>query len=191
MLEKKWFPGLIVALFCCACSTELPPELQAELASLPTELDYNLHVKPILSDKCFACHGPDKAKQKAGLRLDLPEGAYAQLEESPGKVAIAKGSLRRSEVFQRIISDDPEYLMPTPESHLSLSNREKAILIQWIKNGAEYQPHWAFVAPKQAKIPTIKQPNWVKNPIDNFVLQKLESEKLQPAPEASKAVLLR
>ena len=191
MLEKKYFWGLIIALLCCACSTELPPELQAELASLPPELDYNLHVKPILSDKCFACHGPDKAKQKAGLRLDLPEGAYAQLEESPGKVAIAKGSLRRSEVFHRILSDDPEYLMPTPESHLSLSNREKAILIQWIKNGAEYQPHWAFVAPKQAKIPTVKKENWVQNPIDNFVLQKLEAEKLQPAPEASKAILLR
>lgn len=191
MLEKKCFFGLIIALFCCACSTELPPELQAELTSLPAELDYNLHVKPILSDKCFACHGPDKAKQKAGLRLDLPEGAYAQLEESPGKVAIAKGSLRRSEVFHRIISDDPEYLMPTPESHLSLSNREKAILIQWIKDGAEYQPHWAFVAPKQAKIPSVKKSDWVKNPIDNFVLQKLESEKLQPAPEASKAILLR
>ncbi len=191
MLEKKWFLGLIIALLCCACSTELPPELEAELASLPSDLDYNLHVKPILSDKCFACHGPDKAKQKAGLRLDLPEGAYAQLEESPGKVAITKGSLRRSEVFHRIISDDPEYLMPTPESHLSLSNREKAILIQWIKNGAEYQPHWAFVAPKQPKIPNVKKTNWVKNPIDNFVLQKLESEKLQPAPEASKAILLR
>ncbi|HPH17151.1 MAG TPA: DUF1553 domain-containing protein [Haliscomenobacter sp.] len=178
-------------LFGYACSPELPPDLAAELQTLPAELDYNLHVKPILSDKCFACHGPDKAKQKAGLRLDIAEAAYARLEENPGKVAIAKGSLRRSEVFHRIISNDPEYLMPSPASHLSLSNREKAILIKWIKDGAEYQPHWAFVAPKKAEVPKVKKADWVKNPIDNFIVQKLEEEKLEPSPEASKEILLR
>ena len=135
-MRKYTLPILASLLLGFACSTELPPELAAELKTLPAELDYNLHVKPILSDKCFACHGPDKAKQKAGLRLDIAEAAYAPLEESPGKVAIAKGSLRRSEVFHRIISTDPEYLMPSPNSHLSLSQREKAILIKWIKDEA-------------------------------------------------------
>lgn len=183
--------SLVLASLCWACSPALPPEVEAELASLPADLDYNLHVKPILSDKCFACHGPDKAKQKAGLRLDIAENAYAQLEESPGKVAIAKGSLQRSEVFHRILSSDPEYLMPTPESHLNLSNREKAILIKWIKDGAEYQPHWAFVAPKKPKIPRIQNKAWAKNPIDHFIAQSLEAEKLKPAPEASKELLLR
>ncbi|AEE50242.1 DUF1553 domain-containing protein [Haliscomenobacter hydrossis] len=189
---SKYTLLLAASLFLCyACSTELPPDLAAELKTLPSELDYNLHVKPILSDKCFACHGPDKAKQKAGLRLDIAEAAYARLEENPGKVAIAKGSLRRSEVFHRIISTDPEYLMPSPASHLSLSNREKAILIKWIKDGAEYQPHWAFVAPKKTEVPKVKKAGWVKNPIDNFIVQKLEEEKLAPSPEASKEILLR
>ena len=190
-MRKYTLPILASLLLGFACSTELPPELAAELKLLPAELDYNLHVKPILSDKCFACHGPDKAKQKAGLRLDIAEAAYAPLEESPGKVAIAKGSLRRSEVFHRIISTDPEYLMPSPNSHLSLSQREKAILIKWIKDGAEYQPHWAFVVPKKGKVPRVKQSDWVKNPIDNFIGQKLEEEKLSPSPQASKEILLR
>jgi hypothetical protein len=189
---RKYTLPILASLFLgFGCSTELPPELAAELKTLPAELDYNLHVKPILSDKCFACHGPDKAKQKAGLRLDIAEAAYAPLEESPGKVAIAKGSLRRSEVFHRIISTDPEYLMPSPNSHLSLSQREKAILIKWIKDGAEYQPHWAFVVPKKGKVPRFKQSDWVKNPIDNFIGQKLEEEKLSPSPQASKEILLR
>jgi hypothetical protein len=180
-----------IVLFTASCSPDLPPEVRAELALLPTDLDYNLHVKPILSDKCFACHGPDKAKQKAGLRLDTPGAAYARLEENPGKVAIRKGSLQGSEVFHRILSSDPEYRMPSPESHLSLSDREKAVLIRWIQEGAEYQPHWAFVAPKKHKIPAVKRKGWAKNPIDNFVLHELEKEKLQPTPEASKEVLLR
>jgi hypothetical protein len=178
-------------LWFSACQPELPPEVQAEMANLPSDLDYNLHVKPILSDKCFACHGPDKAKQKAGLRLDLAKAAYAVLPESPGKVAIKKNNLRRSEVFHRIISKDPEYLMPTPGSHLSLSAREKAVLVKWIQNGAQYQPHWAFVAPKKPKVPIVGNKNWPQNPIDHFVLQKLETEKLQPAPEAPRDILLR
>lgn len=191
MFKKNILSSLVLASLCWACAPALPNDVEAELAALPADLDYNLHVKPILSDKCFACHGPDKAKQKAGLRLDIAENAYAQLEESPGKVAIAKGSLNRSEVFHRILSSDPEYLMPTPESHLSLSNREKAILIKWIKDGAEYQPHWAFVVPQKSKIPVVKNKGWVKNPIDYFVAQQLEAEKLKPAPEAPKALLLR
>lgn len=183
--------SLILTWLCWACAPAVPPEVEAELASLPADLDYNLHVKPILSDKCFACHGPDKAKQKAGLRLDIAENAYAQLEESPGKVAIAKGSLNRSEVFHRILSADPEYVMPTPESHLNLSIREKAILIKWIKDGAEYQPHWAFVPPQKPNIPKIQNQTWAKNPIDHFIAQSLEAEKLKPAPEAPKELLLR
>src|SRR5690606_30266633 len=111
----------------------------------PDKLDYNFHVKPILSDKCFSCHGPDKGKQKASLRLDVPEIAFAPLVESPGKVAIAPGNAMGSEVYHRILSDDPDYTMPDPESHLTLSAREKAILIKWIEEGAVYRPHWAFV----------------------------------------------
>ncbi len=127
--------------------TELPREVADEYKKLVYAMDYNQHVKPILSDKCFACHGPDKAKQQAGLRLDLSKAAYSPLPESPGKVAISPGNLKKSEVFYRILSKDPTYVMPTPKSHMSLSAKEKAVFIKWIEEGAVYQPHWAFVKP--------------------------------------------
>lgn len=174
-----------------SCSPKLPEEVEVVMKEIPDELDYNIHVKPILSDKCFACHGPDKAKQKAGLRLDLAEFAYGDLPENPNKVAINPGNLADSEFFHRIISDDPNYVMPTPESHLSLSAKEKAILIQWIKKGAEYKPHWAFVKPEMPDVPEVENEELVNNPIDNFIQEKLSQEKLVPSKEAPKEILLR
>ena len=88
---------------------KVPEEVAAAYDKLPAELDYNQHVKPVLSDKCFACHGPDKAKQKAGLRLDVAQAAYGQLPENPGKVAVKPGSLAKSELVHRILSNDPDY----------------------------------------------------------------------------------
>ncbi|MEZ4901410.1 MAG: DUF1549 domain-containing protein [Spirosomataceae bacterium] len=174
-----------------ACDPTLSPDIEAVMATLPSELDYNVHVKPILSDKCFACHGPDMKKQKAGLRLDLAEAAYADLKESKGRVAIDPGSLSGSEVFHRITSTDPEVVMPTPESHLTLTDYEKAVLIKWIKEGAAYKPHWAFVKPEMPKIPDVEKEAWVKNPIDNFILKQLEEKKLTPAAPANRETLLR
>lgn len=190
MLTRVIFLVLIAASFF-ACQPELPQEVSTAIELLPPKLDYNQHVKPILSDKCFACHGPDQKKQKAGLRLDIPEYAFASLKESPGKVAIDPGSLRNSEVFRRIVSTDPEVMMPTPDSHLSLSAYEKAVLIKWIRDGAEYKPHWAFVKPELPKIPDVKNSTWVKNDIDNFIAAKLESTSLQPNPVAGRETLLR
>ena len=179
---------------CClySCSPDLPTDVAQAYKELPGHLDYNLDVKPILSDKCFACHGPDKTKQKAGLRLDLPASAYAPLPESPGKVAIDPGNWKGSELFHRILSPDPKIRMPTPASHLSLTAREKAVLVKWIDEGAKYQPHWAFVRPQKSSPPVIKNKNWpVHNPIDNFILARLEAEKETPSPEAGKELLLR
>lgn len=171
---------------------KVPADVAMEIAKLPVQLDYNRHVKPVLSDKCFACHGPDKAKQKAGLRLDLPKGAFGPLPESPGKVAIKPGDWAKSEMVHRILSEDPDFKMPTPQSHLTLNAGEKAVLLKWIKDGAEYKPHWAFVKPRKAAVPAPKSAiDWVANPIDNFILSGLEKEKLSPAPEASKELLLR
>jgi Protein of unknown function (DUF1553)/Protein of unknown function (DUF1549)/Concanavalin A-like lectin/glucanases superfamily/Planctomycete cytochrome C len=165
----------------------LPEDVAAEYNKLPQILDYNEHVKPILSDKCFACHGPDKAKQKAGLRLDFSETAYAPLPENPAKVAISPKSLEKSEVFHRIISTDPTYLMPPPKSHLTLSAREKAVLAKWIEDGAVYKPHWAFVRPEQ-KAP---QNTAEEYSIDRFIFSRLKQEDLAPSKEADKEILLR
>lgn len=177
--------------FLYSCSLDLPEEVQVAYEELPESVDFNIHVKPILSDKCFACHGPDLAAQKAGLSLHDPEMAFAALKDSPGKVAIKAGSLRNSELFHRIISEDPEYRMPSQESNLTLTPKEKAILIKWIEDGAEYKKHWAFIPPQKWEIPKVNDKQWVKNPIDHFVLSKLEQEGIRPSPEADKETLLR
>ncbi|MFT5887168.1 MAG: hypothetical protein ACI9IP_003641, partial [Arcticibacterium sp.] len=187
----KTLPSLALSLLLYSCDADLSPDLKEAVAALPKDLDYNIHVKPILSDKCFACHGPDQAKQKAGLRLDLSETAYAELPETPGKVAIDPGSLNGSEVFHRITATDPDFVMPTPESHLSLSIYEKAVLIKWMKDGAEYKPHWAFVKPTMPKTPKVSDEEWPQNKIDNFILSKLDELKLKPSQKAKKETLLR
>ncbi|TAD84704.1 MAG: DUF1553 domain-containing protein [Bacteroidetes bacterium] len=185
---------LLVALAVLAmlsCAPDLPKEVSTAYQNLPDKIDYNLHVKPILSDKCFSCHGPDKNNQKAGLRLDIQSAAFANLPESPGKVAIDPGSLSGSEFFHRIMSKDAEYRMPSLKSNLSLSPMEKAILVKWIEQGAKYQPHWAFVKPSKPTVPEIKNKDWVINPIDNFIADKLEQKKMLPSKQAEKALLLR
>lgn len=184
----SFLPGIF---YLGSCSPELPNDVAEAYATLPDKMDYNLHVKPILSDKCFSCHGPDMAKQKAGLRLDMPLSAFGDLPESPGKVAIDPGHLNGSELFHRIVSNDPEYKMPSKKSKFSLSATEKAILIKWIREGAEYKTHWAFVKPEKSDVPSVKLKDWVINPIDNFIVKKLEIENLEPANEAKKELLLR
>ena len=181
----------ITSLLLYSCSTDLPEDVALAYKDLPDDVDYNLHVKPVLSDKCFACHGPDEAKRQAKLRLDMQENAYATLPENPGNVAIDPGDPHGSEVFHRILSSDPEYMMPAPESHLTLSAREKAILIKWIEDGAQYKPHWAFVKPERPVVPQVSKNAWVVNPVDNFILQKLGEEKMESAPPADKEILLR
>ncbi len=183
--------GLLTVALLVACQTDLPEEVAEEYKTLPDRLDFNMDVKPILSDKCFLCHGPDEAKREAELRLDEPIGAFAKLVNSPDKFAIKPGNLQQSEVYHRILSSDPETIMPSPESNLQLTAREKAVLIKWIKEGAQYKPHWAFLAPEVQQLPRVKQRNWVKNPIDLFVIKKLEEEGLIPSNEATKEILLR
>lgn len=176
-------------LTSCSSDAEKPADLVAVESTLPEKVDYNLHVKPILSDRCFACHGPDKAKQQAGLRLDTPEGAYEALAES-GKTAIKPGDLGGSEMYHRILSKDPDYMMPTPESNLSLTTEEKAMLVRWIEQGAEYKEHWSLIAPKMPEVPKVGQ-NWARNDIDRFIAKTHADKKLKPAPEADKSTLLR
>ncbi|GAB3029250.1 DUF1553 domain-containing protein [Spirosoma pulveris] len=182
--------GGSIWLTSCQSSVEKPAEIIAVESTLPEKVDYNLHVKPILSDRCFACHGPDKAKQQAGLRLDTPDGAYEALAKS-GHKAIVPGNLAKSELVSRILSTDPEEMMPTPKSNLTLTTEEKAMLIRWVEQGAEYKEHWSLIAPTLPELPKVKDEKWVVNDIDRFILAKQEAKKVSHAPEADKTTLLR
>lgn len=180
----------VLSWFNSGSSFSIPEEIKLAMKEVPDQLDYNIHVKKILSDKCFSCHGPDAQKQKADLRLDLAEAAYSKVTES-GRKAIRAGSIGKSEVAHRILSGDDDYRMPTPASHLQLSNTEKAILLKWIDQGAEYKPHWAFVAPKKVPPPRLKEQGWAQNEIDQFIGSKLEAEGIPHSAEADKETLIR
>ncbi len=183
-----YFPIFLLIL---SCGVDKPQEVVQAEALIPEYIDFNYDVKPILSDKCFACHGPDTKKQKSGLRLDTEEGAYAALKDGNGKHAIVPKSLRNSDVYFRMISDDPELKMPPPESNLNLSFKEIAIISRWIEQGAEYKKHWSFIKPTKSDIPITNNPKWVRTPIDAFVLERLETKNMKPEKEASKADLIR
>ncbi len=193
-------------MMACSNSIELPQELLAVQQKLPETVDYNLHVKPILSDRCFKCHGPDKNKIEAGLQLASFEGATRPLKS--GAVAIDPGNIGHSELIRRILSHDPDEVMPTPKSNLTLSAEEKAILIKWIDQGAEYKEHWSLSPIRQPDVPRLgtsrfgdflarwgliedEQTRWIRNDIDRFTLDKMNQLGLKPTPEADKTTLLR
>ena len=179
----------IAALLLSACGSNYPDSIEEAMAHLPDKVDYNFHVKPILSDRCYACHGPDAQNREAGLRLDEEVSAYAALESGEG-TAIVAGNTQRSLMVHRILSDNPETVMPPPESNLSLTDEERAILIKWIEQGAEYKAHWAFAKPKKGKAPNAGA-DWANNEIDHFIAQKLEQQNIAPAPEANREQLIR
>lgn len=163
----------------------------APVALAGTPVSYAYQVRPILSDKCFACHGPDAGKREAGLRLDSAEGSAAPLKDSPGS-AIVPGDLAKSAAWQRIISEDPELVMPPPKSHLTLSEEEKATLRRWIEEGAKYEPHWAFLPlPETVAVPQPEDAAWARGDLDRFVRARLEAEKLEPSPAADPLRWLR
>ncbi len=163
--------------------------LPALTAPLPTRVDFNYHIKPLLSDRCFFCHGPDEKGRKGKLRLDTKEGALKALEG--GMAVIKPGDTAHSELLRRITSTDPEEVMPPPKSNLALSADEIALFKKWIEQGAEWKKHWAFIPVGNVVVPDTKNRKWARNEIDRFVLAKLEGEKLKPAPEATKERLLR
>ncbi len=163
---------------------------------LPETIDYNFDIKPILSDNCYTCHGPDPNKRKAGLRLDLEETAFAELSESPGKFAIVPKNLRESKAYQAIVSEDPDQMMPPPDSKLALNPYEKKLIKKWIQQGAKFEKHWAFIPPKKSKAPKTSVSETTTgglgaNEIDGFVLEKLLEKGLSPSPRADRATLVR
>ena len=146
-MMKKVYSVIALAGLLLSCSLEVPAEISKEYSNLPEVVDFNYHVKPILSDRCYQCHGPDEKTRKAGLRLDVESIAFSKLES--GKRAFSSGNLYKSESAHRIINEDPDLIMPPPEANLSLTNREKAIIFKWIEQGAEWKEHWAFLPPKK------------------------------------------
>jgi hypothetical protein len=151
--------------------------------------EFNDHVRPILAGHCFKCHGPDDKARKAKLRLDVR--AEAVRPARSGKTAIVPGRPGDSELVQRVSSSDEEEVMPPPHAKNPLTANEKEILKRWIAAGAEYRPHWAFVPPRQAPLPMVKRTDWPRNPIDYFILSRLEAEALEPAPQADRYRLIR
>ena len=130
-----------------SCGGHLPSEVELAYDELPENIDFNFHVKPILSDRCYTCHGPDNNARKADFRLDTEEGAFTALAD--GGHAFAPGKLGKSKAIERISSNDPEFMMPPPESNLELDPREVAIIAKWIEQGAEWKSHWSFLKPKR------------------------------------------
>lgn len=160
--------------------------------AMPDKVSYNFHIRPVLSDKCFKCHGPDVNKREAGLRLDIPDSAFAPLKETIGAFALVPFKPEESELYKRISSVDTGYQMPTPSSHLGvLSAHEIALFKKWIIQGAKYEPHWAFVKPVKAPLPVIKEKGLAKNEIDYFVIAKQEQAGLTMNEETDKERLLK
>ena len=151
---------------------------------------FNDEIRPILADRCFACHGPDSAARKADLRLDQEEFAKAQLGDS-GVFPIVPGKPENSAIIERLKSHDPDEVMPPPESKITVSKKEIALIAKWIAEGAEWQRHWAFIPPQKETPPAVNNNTWPRNLIDPFILTKLETQNLNPAAPADQAHLLR
>ncbi len=197
-------PGRLIILFCLIILTG---RLFSSEPSKP--IDFNFQIRPILSDRCFKCHGPDEKSREADLRLDVLENAIALRDKKTGTRAIVPGQPGKSEVIRRITSTDPDEQMPPPDSHLKISAEEIALMGQWIKEGAEYKSHWAFNSVRKISPPTVRssaftrlgtppKPDRVnaelqtsRNPIDAFVLARLQREKLKPTSAANKETLIR
>lgn len=193
-LKNFWLVFLIGLFFCTCSEKEKRDAIDQEHLSdieIPDQVDFNFHVKPILSDRCFKCHGPDKNKVEAGLVLHTKEGAFKALGDLKDHYAIVPNHPDKSTMIDRIYSDDPEVVMPPPESNLTLSKNEKALLKKWIEQGAEWKEHWAFIPPQKGALPKVHKKDWVKNEIDQYVLHKLEAYNINVSEPSSPEKLIR
>lgn len=152
------------------------------------ELDFRRDIRPLLSNACFECHGPDEGTREADLRLDLQADAFA---DRGGYAAFVGGDVEASEALSRMISEDPDERMPPPESGRQLTAEQIELIRTWVEQGAPWSEHWAFVPPQRPPIPQVADAAWVRNPIDAFILNRLEAEGLNPSPEADRTTLIR
>ncbi len=174
LVENRWKRILISLSLVLSCVS----------TSAAEPLNFNRDIRPILSENCFYCHGQDANKRQADLRLHVRDAAIKA-------GAIVPNDPDKSTLVQRILSDNPDELMPPPKSNRRLSPEQKRRLQQWISEGADYQTHWAFVTPQRPPEPTVQATKWPRNPIDHFILAKLEEVGLSPSPEADRATLIR
>src|SRR5687767_5526850 len=185
MLRHWSFRGFDVTKVGAAVIATLAITWAISSSALANEkVEFNRDVRPILLDTCFACHGPDSAARQADLRLDKREIAVEL-------GAITPGDPEASEMLRRILSEDESERMPPPETKKKLTASQKELLQRWVREGAEYQPHWSLIPPVRPEVPKIGNSWWVRNPIDAFVAAKLEAAGLSPAPEADRRTLAR
>ncbi|EDM29302.1 hypothetical protein LNTAR_22969 [Lentisphaera araneosa HTCC2155] len=189
MLKTKTFLlplSLIVASGCALVGND--SKVEKKIA----KVNFNKDIRPILSDKCFHCHGPDEEERKGDLRLDIPDGPEGAFRVLDGIASIIPGNPEESEVFYRISTDDSDDIMPPKKSHkAALTAEEIALFKRWIEEGATWSKHWAFEPIKTVKVPEVDDQDKVENPIDNFILSRLEQEGLEASDEASKEKLIR
>ncbi|NBB30905.1 PSD1 and planctomycete cytochrome C domain-containing protein [Cellulophaga sp. BC115SP] len=191
LLANKLLLILFVSLCCITSACFLRNGSSASTDTVAGEVDYNYHIRPILSDRCFQCHGPDANKREANLRLDTEEAAYAGLKDNPKFHAIVPGKPHESAVWLRIVTKDTADIMPPLNSNLKLTEQEITLIEKWIKQGAKYKPHWAFTAPQKTQLPKVNDTDWPQSPIDYFTLAKMEENGLKPNEEADKERLLK
>src|SRR4051812_45692461 len=173
----EWRVVLMAAVVC--------PVAAAQSATV----EFNRDIRPIFSDKCYTCHGPDESKRKSKLRLDMEAVAKSDLG---GHFALVPGDVARSELIERVTSRDLGRRMPPQYAGASrLTDREIDLLTRWVAQGASWQKHWSFIPPRRPPLPAVHDSHWAKNEIDHFVLARLEREGLKPSPEADRRTLIR
>jgi hypothetical protein len=185
MNSKTTLRSIIVATLLLAGASAQ----EARRVEIPERIEFNRDIRPILSDNCFKCHGPDSRSRKGNLRLDTREGAFAEIEK--GRVAVAPHDLDKSELWKRITTAEREDLMPPVKSQKKLTKPQVELIKRWIQQGADWQGHWAFLPPQKAAVPPTRTVGWARNSIDNFILARLEAEGLTPSVEADRATLAR
>ena len=182
---QSWCRWLLAVLLAWTCASNC----LAKAPAGPAKVDFNRDIRPIFSEHCYACHGPDEQKRKAGLRLDVQEDAFKELKS--GKHALVAGDLTQSTLVERIISTDPEEIMPPPKHNKPLKPEQVVLLKRWVQEGARWKKHWSFIPPERPELPEVKDPKWPRNAIDYFTLARLEKEAIKPNAEADKATLIR
>ncbi len=175
-----------VSLAWVLSPTRMASVPQPESGAKP--IDFDREIRPILSDTCFACHGPDEKQRMANLRLDATEDLFV---DRGGYKIIVPGHSDQSKLYQKISSKDPAFRMPPVVANRTLTDAQTELIKKWIDQGAQWEKHWAWLAPRRPAVPTVQHPSWTRNPIDNFVMARLEREGLKPSPAADKATLLR